>query len=181
MQWHKKTVFPRNSSIPDILLYFCFLRKQMDVEKRYQKKWFCWMDGFRKRFLFATMSHFSISRCFLKFMIADFWDFWRENSNYTVAKWDFFDSLFLKGLKMDPDEAPKQKACYAICLMLTFALGRWACSLEVCSCVEWAWPAWGLTPLRLVEALRTCYATAHVALPIISGLTGNWKREKWIL
>ena len=104
MQWHKKTVFPRNSSIPDIVLYFCFLRKQMDVEKRYQKKWFCWMDGFRKSLLFATMSHFSISRCFVKFMIADFWDFWRENSNYTVAKWDFFDSLFLKGLKMDPDE-----------------------------------------------------------------------------
>ena len=77
---------------------------------------------------------------------------------------------------MDPDEAPKQKACYAICLMLTFALGRWACSLEVCSCVEWAWPAWGLTPLRLVEALRTCYTTAHVALPIISGLAGNWKK-----
>ena len=101
-----------------------------------------------------------------------------------IAKWDFFDCFsntlnkFLKKVwKWIRMRRRKQKACYAICLMLTFALGRWACSLEVCSCVEWAWPAWGLTPLRLVEALRTCYATAHVALPIISGLTGNWKNR----
>ena len=62
------------------------------------------------------------------------------------------------------------------CMKLTFALCGWAGPLKVGGGVEWAWPAWGLTPLRLVEALRTCYTIAHVALPIISGLAGNWKK-----
>ena len=60
-------------------------------------------------------------------------------------------------------------------LELTLAVRGLGGALLVCGGVERARPAGRLTPLRLVEALGTGSALAHVALPKVARLARDWK------
>jgi hypothetical protein len=62
---------------------------------------------------------------------------------------------------------------------LTLAVCWLRGSFGICGGVEGTWPAAGLTPLRLVEALRTQCALASFALPEVTALAWHWNGKGW--